>query len=95
MSNGTSLSFVRHSTHGNFANVAIPEKTASAVTRYESNRQTLSRMKRARTDQNCHQDKSPGRGTGHSPGASGLSHGHHVPKRMSRGTARATGEAYT
>jgi hypothetical protein len=32
MSNGTCFSFVRHWTHGNFANVVIPEKTASAVT---------------------------------------------------------------
>lgn len=32
MSKGTSLSLVRHSTHGSFAKVAIPEKIASAVT---------------------------------------------------------------
>lgn len=32
MSNGTFLSLVRHWTHGNFANVVIPAKTASAVT---------------------------------------------------------------
>lgn len=32
MSNGTCFSFVRHWTHGNFAKVVIPEKTASAVT---------------------------------------------------------------
>jgi len=32
ISNGTSLSFVRHCTHGSFAKVVIPEKIASAVT---------------------------------------------------------------
>jgi hypothetical protein len=37
MSNGTFFSFVRHWTHGNFANVAIPEKTASAVTGTKKN----------------------------------------------------------
>jgi hypothetical protein len=32
ISNGTCFSLVRHWTHGNFAKVVIPEKTASAVT---------------------------------------------------------------
>jgi hypothetical protein len=33
MSNGTSFSFVKHFTQGSLANVVIPEKMASAVTR--------------------------------------------------------------
>ena len=32
MSNALSLSLPRHWTHGNFANVVMPEKTESAVT---------------------------------------------------------------
>jgi hypothetical protein len=51
MSNGTCFSFVRHWTHGNFANVVIPEKTASAVTgTKESNRQKLRTFTRSRRE---------------------------------------------
>ena len=44
MSNGTCFSLVRHWTHGNFANVVIPEKTASAVTGTKAMRQKSARM---------------------------------------------------
>jgi hypothetical protein len=66
---------------------------------YESNRQkncahvTRPRREHGLTDRNRHQDMPPGTGTGHSPWASGLYRGHHDPHRMSRGRARATGEA--
>ena len=97
MSNGTSLSFVRHLIHGNFANVVIPEKIASAVTSTKVIVKHYACVhtptERGLTDQSRHQDTPPGTGTGHSPRASGLYHGHHVPHRTSRGTARAAGEA--
>jgi len=71
MSNGTCFSFVRHWTHGNFANVVIPEKTASAVTGTKAIVKKLracnTPAKRALTDRNRHQDMPPGTGTGHSP----------------------------
>ena len=97
MSNGTFLSFVRHWTQGNFANVAMPEKTASAVTSTKTivkhSVYVHTPTVKALTYQCRHQDTSPGTGTGHSPRASDLCHGRHDPHSTSRGTARAAGEA--
>jgi hypothetical protein len=50
MSNGTFFSFVRHWTHGSFANVVIPAKTASAVTNYEQSSNILYACARAREE---------------------------------------------
>jgi len=50
MSNGTCCSFVRHWTHGNFANVVIPEKIASAVTSTKTLVKTLRACTHTRRD---------------------------------------------